>query len=133
MTTAQEARDKKIYVIENDEIIQTTFYDHVIASARETTSPRGVMYKLFYDEVDVELFDDEGDYIGTTSEWILKEWLGGQKAIEVGRFGTLEEAENEWFDRTYKFDFLPDDQRDTQYWDSEAEARKEFEERQQYK
>lgn len=149
--TAQEARNTKIFVIENGEIVETTLFDHVAESAEETTSPRGVMHKVFvegsqgvtyqhidskeiidqykYDELSDSDQCDYNYYGETTIRWELREWLANGKSRLLDSFESQEAADDEWFNRTYKFDFLPDDQRDTNYWYSREDAKMELKDR----
>jgi hypothetical protein len=128
LLSALEARNTKIFVIENGEVVETTLFNHVIESAEETTSPRGVMHKMFIDEIDVEEFDSEDQYVGTTQRYILREWQANGRSRELDRFNSEEAANDEWYTRTYNYDFTPDDQRDTRYWFTRDEAEKEMNE-----
>jgi len=144
--TAQEARETAIFIINsNQEIEETNLFDHVAESAEETTSPRGIMTKLFieglngilyksrafdneiitereYDKLDEE-FQEEYQPIGeAVIAWELREWMPNGKSILLETYDSEEDVDNEWFDRTYKFDFLLDDQRDTMYWYTIEEA-----------
>jgi hypothetical protein len=111
--SAQEARNTIVFVLNyKGDIEQTNLYDHVVESAEKTTSPRGVMHKLFIEQ------DREND------RWLLKLWgsRGQGPAQLVASFETKEEAENEWFTRTYNYDFMEDDQRDTNWYPTREEA-----------
>lgn len=122
--SAQQARNTKIFVIISSrvnhsnafvsQIYETTLYDHVMESAEHETSPRGVMTKMFIDEVD--------------GSFLLRMWMNG-KIHECDSFDTREEAEHEFFSRTYKYDFLQDDTRDTEYWLTREQADKELQNR----
>jgi len=142
--SAQQARDTKVFVIENSQIIETTLFDHVAESAEETTSPRGVMHKMFKEEVSGAIYrliaadriideieydalseDDQEnyEYIGeTTIRWQLREWMLNGKSRLIETYETEDRVNDEWFDRTYNSDFLPDDQRDTRYWYTREDA-----------
>lgn len=149
--SSTEARNTKIFVIENGQVVETTLFDHVCESAEETTSPRGVMHKLFveektgilykcgdtgrtiteltYDELDEEAqgnFSIEGQGI---IAWELRKWEANGRVRIIDTYETEQEANDEWYTRTYNYDFLPDDQRDTQYWNTREEAEAELEER----
>jgi hypothetical protein len=149
--TAQQARETKIFVIENEIVEETTLFDHVCESAEEVTSPRGIMHKLFIDEktgviyrkIDTGIAIDEKSYNFLSDEeqseyeyygedtiaWELCEWVAGQKRVVLATYDNKEDADNEWFNHTYNFDFLPDDQRDTAYWHTEDEAEAELDDR----
>lgn len=123
MTTqsAQQARNTKVFVINNykNEVEETTLYDHVMESAEEATSPRGVEHKMFVKEVD-------------NSEAIvfeLRKWEANGRARTIDTYDTEAEAEDEKYTRTYNYDFLPDDQRDTMYFNTREEADAELKER----
>ena len=151
MTTAQQAKDLVIFVIENGEIEATNLYDHVMASATEVTSPRGIWNKIFVEEVEVEKYRKLGTDQSITKEkyndlsedeqenyesigdfnWALKEWkqpyFGGAKTIDL--FDSEEEAEDECFRLHETYDFAKDGQRDTWYCHTIEEAQKELQER----
>ena len=121
MTTqsAQQARNTKVFVINNysNEVEETTLYDHVIESAEETTSPRGVMTKLFVQENEEE------------STWEVRHWEPNGRARVIEAYTCEEEATDEWYTRIYNSDFQPDDQRDTMYFNTREEAEAELKER----
>jgi len=111
--TTQLARNTSVFVINLKGVIEeTTIFDHVMASAEKTTSPRGVEHVLFVEE------GEDGDAI----MWFLKKWQRGGKSEVVAQFETKEEAEEEKYQRVWKYDFLVDDQRDTSYYFSREEA-----------
>ena len=125
--SAQKAKDTKIFVIEEGKIVETTLYDHVVASADEVTSPRGIMTKIF-----VEEFQEPSGKLEDTTMWALNEWNGSKiKTLDV--YDTEEEAEDEWFSRIYKYDFSRDDQRDTRFFHTMDEAQMQLEEDEKYK
>ena len=79
---------KTVYILRFDEkgypFIETDTLEHRVAmSAEETTSPRGVMSKLF----------TEGKQ--------LKYWMPNGRARIVDEYETEEEASQEWLERTY--------------------------------
>lgn len=102
--SVNSARETKIYVIDNGKVTSTNLYDHVMESAEEVSSPRGREYALH-----ITHREDEDKYH-------LNIWdhFGKSKLIEM--FDTYEEAEDELFNKTFVFDFMEDDQRDTRYW-----------------
>src|ERR1043166_3489348 len=121
MTTlsAKQARNTKVFVINSykNEVEETTLFDHVAESAEKTTSPRGVEHKVFVRQ------DEEA---GT---WELCRWEPNGSARVIDTYNTEEEANDEWYTRIYNCDFMPDDQRDTQYWNTPEEAEAELKER----
>lgn len=119
--SAQQARNTVIFIFNNytNKIEETTLYDHVIESAEETTSPRGVEHKMFIKEVEGE----ENFY------YELREWMPNGKSRLLGTYDTEEAANDEWYTRTYNYDFMPDDQRDTMYWNTREEAEVALQER----
>jgi hypothetical protein len=154
MTTtlsAKKAQKTTIFVIENNQVVETTMYDHVCESAEETTSPRGVMRKLFikersgiiYKHPETSAIIDELEYVDldaedqaqyeyegeTTIRWELRKWQANGRSVVVESYKTEEEANDEWYTYTYNYDYLPDDQRDTQYWNNREEAEAVVEER----
>jgi hypothetical protein len=121
-------------------------YDWVMASAEETTSPRGVENKLHvseerYDvyqsindkkEVTGDEYDDmdeeeqmEYEFKGEASQYIVEEWLSNGKTRRIEKFFTEEEADDYIFQMVYDYDFHSDDQRHTEYYATEAEAQAE--------
>jgi hypothetical protein len=128
--SAKQFRSTVIFFIENGKIESDSLYNFVIESAEECTSPRGIMTKIFVEEFE-EVEDHEEYGIVTVQKWGLFNWLAGQKKTLVESYDTLEEAEDEWLTRIYKYDFLEDDQRDTMYYASIEEAQKELSERNQ--
>lgn len=118
--TTQQTRNTKVFVINyKNEVEETTLYDHVMESAEETTSPRGVMRKVFVEEVDN----------GETIVFELRKWEANGRARTIDTYSTEEEAANELYTRTYRYDFMTDDQRDTMYWNTREEAEAELNER----
>ena len=84
--------DKKgYYYIDNN----CTYSDLMGMVAEETTSPRGVEPKL-------QVGGNDGDYF-------LFCWQPGGKRMTLDHFSTKEEAELEWLNRTYLFDFIGSD------------------------
>lgn len=117
-TTLQEAKDMIVYCLDaKGEIYPTSLFDHVMESADEVTSPRGIETKIFIEEFEEATGD--GEY---TTRYGLYNWLGGQKKTLIELFDTQEEADNEWFRRIMDYDFMRDDQRDTRYYSSIEEA-----------
>lgn len=94
-------------------IAETDLLSFVYDSAEETTSPRGVERKLYILEVEGE----------TENVYELRLWgPNGHGTTLIDTFDTEEEAEDEAFNRTYTYDFLTDDQRDTWYSESREDA-----------
>lgn len=148
MTTrsAQQARNTKIFVINAHtmQVDETTLFDHVSELAEETTSPRGVMHKLFIEEKNGIVYQQIGsNKIITESEyenlfeedcedyqyygeaaiaWEVRQWEPNGRSRIIETYETEEEAKDEWYTRTYNYDFIPDDQRDTRYWNTREEA-----------
>ena len=133
--TAKEARETTVFVIEDQadpQVVQTTLYDHIMASAEETTSPRGVERKLHFKEVEQQCscWNDSEDtfspecekcYRGYELVYKVYEWVG-QKAALHEVFDYVEQAEDFIFQRTYNFDFWKDDQRYTEWYDTYEDA-----------
>ena len=110
--SAQQARNTKIFVINGHKmkVEETTLYDHVVESAEETTSPRGVMHKVFIQHNEEEV------------TWELRRWQPNGHSALIDSYTSEEVANDEWYTRTYNFDFIEDDQRDTRYWIDREEA-----------
>ena len=84
---------KTVFILHFDKkgfpfVTTDTLENRVSESAEETTSPRGVEPKLFVEGTD------------------LKYWEIGGHARLVESFDTKEEAEQEWLERTYEYDYL---------------------------
>lgn len=120
--TAQQARDLNIFVINyHGDIVETSLYDHVTQSVEKITSPRGIWPKLFFEKHQwLDHSDIDGDKL--IEGFALKYWEHNGRARVVATYLTEEEAENDWFDRIYNFDFMEDDQRDTQFFATKEEA-----------
>lgn len=116
--SVKEAKETTVYVINyKGEVEKTNLYDHVMESADKTTSPRGVMTRIF-----VERHDD----FEVKEAWAVKSWgTGGRGPAQIiDTFDNEEEARDDWFTRIYNFDFMQDDQRDTNYYSTRKEAEK---------
>ena len=113
-------------------------YDFIMQSAEETTSPRGVEMKLHvrekerqcscYNE-DEDTFNENCEKCDHGTELVYEVWdwgFRGQYPKKVDTFETEEEAEDFIFQRTYEYDFMRDDQRDTTYFDTKEEAEAEM-------
>ncbi|MEO7016540.1 MAG: hypothetical protein ABI067_08345 [Leifsonia sp.] len=150
-TTAKQAQATKVYFIDyNDMTIDSdSLYNFVMESAEETTSPRGVMNKLFLQEKEIGLYQNIDDneviiekeynelnekekdnykYLGNTVKYQVRYWMGSQSKV-VEEFDSEEDAEDLIFERTYDFDFMPDDQRNTNYFLLKEEAEQDLAER----
>ena len=115
----QEALNSMVFVFNySDEIEKTNLYDHIMESADETTTPRGVGKRLHVREN-----EDEATYE-------LWSWGAlGNNPYFIDSFDTEEEAEEELFARTYEYDFMTDDQRDTSFFYTRDEAENVLKER----
>ncbi len=106
-----EAKQKIIYAFHsNNEIHKTNLYNHVMASLKMVTSPRGV-------EPDLHIRQKNGIYELWT--WGFQ----GQKPRIIDVFPTRLKAEEELFSYTWD-DFLNDKSRNTAYFDTPEEASK---------
>jgi hypothetical protein len=129
--SAKEARNTTIYFIDGaGNIDSDSLFNFVSDSAEKVTSPRGIWTKIFVEETTVlqDLLESDPAYIEGENEqkkvekFGLFEWAGGQKKRLIQAYDTQEEALDQWYTRTYNYDFMEDDQRDTQYFLSRAEA-----------
>jgi len=148
----KEAQDTVIYVTEDNEVIETNLYDHVMISQVETTSPRGVEGKNFIenfitDGVDEDEFmSDEfmvepiflqcearyitgDDYFKDTDDYHYFKCFGVYEWSRSGNRRSLDkwflneqDAGDYLFNLIYEFDFAEDDQRSTWFTDSKEEA-----------
>lgn len=88
--------NKKVYTVcldsENQYYIEeNVLADRIMNAAEKCTSPKGVMPRLHT--------------VGTSLMWW--EVNGHERLIET--FGTEEEAEQEWYNRTYEYDYINSD------------------------
>jgi hypothetical protein len=115
--TAAEAEQLTVYAFNyNGDIVETTLYDHVMESADQTTSPRGVMTKLFIDELEDNTYS-------------LRLWRG-QQWVEIEQpFDSYEQAKTARFQHIFRDDYQRDDQRDTAFFYTREEAEAEIERR----
>jgi len=143
--SAQQARNTTVFIIEKGEVVETTLYDHVMKSAEWTTTRNGNGPVLFIREQFGEFYKHEetgrlinedtykgldeaeqDEYVYAHDDvvaWQLIQWINnGQNFVIIDWFKTEEDAEDALFNRIYDYDFLPDDQRDTDYWDTREEA-----------
>jgi hypothetical protein len=110
--TKKEAQNEVIYTINSDlRIEENNLYDFVMESAEKTTSPRGVEMKLHIREN-----QEEGTF--DVYNWGFR----GQNLTLVQSFDTEEEAEDFIFERTFQYDFIADDQRNTCYFYTKEHA-----------
>lgn len=140
---AQHAKQTEIWAIDANGPYKTNEYDFIMESATETTTPNGVGYADFIREVDVKIYlhpetkeeltetEAEGlpdtEYIGNRSQWELRTWHRGGRSHLIDTFDNEEDAEDRlWAMRMA--DFEADDQRDTAYYMTEAEAKQAWRE-----
>lgn len=131
----KEAQDTTVFVVEDNEIEEVNLYDFIMESVDETTTPRGVAPRDFIEEIEIKeddeyylwdefrhLTDEEkekGGVVYTISSW----GASGNNYSQGDRYYMDEEyAENEFFKGVWEYDFLPDDQRNTCYYESFEEA-----------
>ena len=113
--TTKEARETKIFIInEENEVEETNLLDFVMESAEKTTSPRGVEMKL---HVRKNKANDEEHNVHV---WTWGNHGNNPKPIK--EFDTEKEAEDFIFQLTHDYDFMPDDQRDTAYYETREDA-----------
>lgn len=123
MITIKEAKETKVFVINNNEIEETNLYDHIMVSAEETTSPRGVENKLHVREKYEDVFDQNGELECQNQCFEVWTWgFRGQYPKFIERFETPEDAENDIFERTFNYDFENDCNRNTQYFETYDDA-----------
>lgn len=139
LTTAENT---EVFILEYyDDVLKTTIEqvnlaEHIMMSAEETTSPRGVENKLHVREVseqcecydtDTEVYKKGCPTCGGYGEVIkhqVCEWgPSGHGLHRFEIFDTKEEANEEIFRCVYEYYFFKDDQRDISYYDTEEEAR----------
>lgn len=122
MKSLIEAQKTTIYFVNEDlEVEETTEAEFINQSIDETTSPRGVEPRLHVRE-------NEDD--NTFEVWT---WgPSGNNAKFIKSFEIKEEADEFIFQKTYEYDFMEDDQRDTQYFFNEEEAQALADERKSY-
>lgn len=132
------SKETKIYYLVNNNgayhIETDNEYNFIMESAEETTSPRGIEMKLHIEEIEYfcdcdkesgafnkECRECEGTGIYLTYD--VYDWgCRGQDNHFVKSFETEEEAEDYIFNKTCEYDFIPDDQRDTMYFNTIDEA-----------
>lgn len=122
--SVKEAKETIVFVLNyKGEIEETTLYDHVTESAEKTTSPRGVMTKLFVEETTITDYNYDKEQDEDKTVWAVKMWgiHGSGPAKVVATFETEEQANDDWYTRTYNYDFQSDDQRDTSFFLTRAE------------
>ena len=111
------------FTIESDDL-----YSFVIKSTKETTSPIGVMSKLHIRHEDYSCSYGKRNAVNN-SEGLYEVWIWGASGngqTFLDSFETEEEAEDYIFNRTYEYDFMTDDQRDTTFYSTIEEAEREL-------
>jgi hypothetical protein len=108
-------------------VVETNLYDFIMASVDETTSPRGVEPRL-HTRQEGRCLRNENDFNYDENEPIeVWTWgIRGNNPSLIDTVASFEEAEDFIFQRTYEYDFLPDDQRDTRFFYTEEEAEAEI-------
>jgi len=113
--TAKQAKETRIFVIENGAIEETNLYDFVNISIDETTSPNGVAPRIHVRENEEE---------GTFEIWT---WgILGNNPKFITSLETEEMADDWCFNDTYESDFMNDDQRNTWFSCNYEEALQEL-------
>lgn len=144
---AQQAKQTEIWAIDANGPYKTNEYDFIIESATKTTTPDGVGYADFIREVDAKLYthnesgeefteqelqdyniyDTDVEYIGNRSQWELRTWHRDGRSHLIDTFDNEEDAEDRLW-AMHMADFEADDQRDTAYYMTEAEAKQAWRE-----
>lgn len=122
--TVANAKNTPIFVVENESVIETNLFDFVMQSAEETTSPVGVMPKLHIRHEDYHCRYGKLNAV-KNNERLFEVWLWwsyGNGSHFIGEFETEAEAEDFIFNRIYDYDFMSDDQRNTQFFFTREEA-----------
>lgn len=142
-----DAKETIIYFVKNNEVEESNLYDFVMESVDETTSPRGVAPRLFYERetmegyvshlntkesISVDAFENLTDkeqfcyffHEEAFENFRIYTWgVNGNNRKSLGyNFDTEEEAEDYLFNYVYDYDFQGDCNRSTYYHNSEAEA-----------
>lgn len=113
MTTFKNAQETTVFVFDNkNQIIETTYADHVLESADETTHSTGVRRCLDVEEL------ENGNFA-----------VVSRNCFEPGfkikmEFDNLDDANDYWFNQIEKSDFQRDDQRNTMYFSYYEDALK---------
>jgi hypothetical protein len=117
MITFKNAQETKVFVFNfKNEIIETTYADHVLESIDECTHSTGVVAK--YQSIEIEKEDGS---IG----FATANFSSNQRGYSIDQeFETEEEANDAWFSKIERNDFQRDDQRSTAYYNSYDEALK---------
>ena len=116
----------KVWVIENDEVVETTLYDHIMESCPQVTSPRGCENKYWIRHNASYETDDKGNPINC-STWSVMDWgVQGKFLKTIETFDTEEQAKDALIDLVYNKEFLTDDQRNIVYYDTAFEAYEEL-------
>ena len=122
-TTAKEARENVVYVVEDGKVVETNLYDHVMKSAEETTTPRGVGMVLHIEETTADVWEDvlfDGEeasmLVGQETKYNVRRWGHcGKGSMLLDTFDTEEDADDYIFQNVYENAFARDDHRNTFY------------------
>lgn len=119
METYKEASEKTVYginyIFKNGHVVgykveETTLLDWVRRSAEELNGAP----KLYVCEIPV---NTDGDV-----KYQVRLANSSGKSLLISEHETEDDARNDWFKRTHDYDFMPDDQRCTLYYDTLDEA-----------
>ena len=127
-----EYENKSDDILKDLKVATSSFCDFVMESIDETTTPKGVAPRNFVEELTVEeteqvWYEDligyyelnEGENYYTLSSW----GVGGNNYRKGTMYYSTEEAADlALFQSVYDYDFIPDDQRNTMYYESVEEA-----------
>lgn len=115
--TLNEAKNTTVFLVDafatinSNPIKAVNLFKHIAGYAEQGTNPDGVGPKLFIREAD--------------ESWELRYWIRGGKSRLIDSFSNEDEADEEWFQRTYKYDYLEANE-SNQYFDTYQEAEAEI-------
>ena len=121
----QEAINKNVFVFDHDgEIVERNLYEHIMMSEDQTTSPVGVMGRWHIRHEDLWCSSGRRNHVlNTEGNYEVWTWgPNGNYPSFIKEFESEEEAEEFIFNKIYSDDFLPDDQRHVDYYDTKEEA-----------
>lgn len=107
--TATEARNTTVYTFDEHGVFSVSLFDHVMKSLDYVNTPQGLKKELFVEP------QPEGRFA-------VIAWHSGCKLRIAELMETEAEADTFLFQKVFDYDFDRDDQRNTSFFYTEAEA-----------
>lgn len=103
-TLSKKAEETTVFVVRNNEIEYLSLYSHIMSFEDLTTSPIGICNRLFIEEIEIELFDEDDCYVGVRMLYDVCTWgINGnnRRKLSFESHENREDAEQELFEIHY--------------------------------